>query len=176
MKKFVVSTLAIGAAMAVDSAAMLEAVMKPTHPPPFRNRLGRSDRLRPRDTFGRSHGTKIPLHGQHSRTSHLNSNRTDRGIRRQRPNFSDPARKLRDPRDRAPLFEEERTGHELIPVRERARRAAVPDKVLALKPKTKSYGGTPDKEPIDPQNKKFKSPVFLVNPKFKDVMMPEEED
>ena len=176
MKQFIVSTLVIGAAMAVDSTAMLEAVMKPTVPPPHINKLGRSERLAPRQPFSRSHGTKIPLHGKQSRTSHLNSNRSDFGHRRQRPNFSDPARKLRDLRDRPPLFEEERTGKELIPKFERQRRASIKDKVLALKPKTKSYGGTPDKEPIDPHNKKFKSPVFLVNPKFKDIMMPEEED
>ena len=73
-------------------------------------------------------------------------------------------------------MEEERTGDELILKSERARRAAIKDKILALKPETKSFGGTPDKEPIDPENKTFKSPVFLVNPRFRDMMMPEEED
>ena len=174
MKQFIFSTLIVGAAMAVDSTAMLEAVMKPTTPPPFRNRLGRSERIK--QPFGRSHDTKINLKGKQPRTRGLNSNRTDNDLRRQRPDFADPARKLKDLRDRPPLIEEERTGDELILKSARARRAAIKDKVLALKPKTKSYGGTPDREPIDPQNKKFKSPVFLVNPKFRDIMMPEEED
>ena len=40
----------------------------------------------------------------------------------------------------------------------------------------RSFGNTPDNEPIDTKNKAFKSPVFLVNPLFRDMNMPEEAD
>ena len=133
MKQFIFSTLVVGTVMAIDSAATLEAVMKPTSPPPpFKSRLGRSQRVR--TPFGRSHGSKINLEGEQSRTSKLNSNRTDRDLRRQKPNFADPARKLKNLSDRPPDMEEERTGDELILKSERARRAAIKDKRLALKP------------------------------------------
>ena len=47
---------------------------------------------------------------------------------------------------------------------------------LALTPETKSFFGTTDREPIDPDDKIFKSPVFIVNPKFSSPHCKPEDD
>jgi hypothetical protein len=60
-----------------------------------------------------------------------------------------------------------RTGDELILKAERAKRAAVTDPILGKKPEVRPFKMNPkDLEPIDPTNKKFTSPVFLVDPMF----------
>ena len=88
----------------------------------------------------------------------------DSDIKRELPNFANPARQNDV---RPPLEEEERTGDELIPKAVRNKQAAIKDPVLALQPQVKPlFPGSRDMEPIDPKNKKFKSPVFLVDPKF----------
>ena len=50
------------------------------------------------------------------------------------------------------------------------------DGEFALTPETKSFFGTTDNEPIDPDNKIFKSPVFIVNPKFSNPHCKPEDD
>lgn len=66
-------------------------------------------------------------------------------------------------------------GDELIPKKEREARAAKKDEVLAEIPDVRPLEASPhDHEPIDPKKKKFKSPVFLVDPKF--TMEMKEED
>lgn len=68
-----------------------------------------------------------------------------------------------------------REGDELIPRAERRRRAAERDPVLAKMPDVRPFHLSPrDFEPIDPNNKKFKSPVFLVDPMFTEDMKDEE--
>ena len=68
-----------------------------------------------------------------------------------------------------------REGDELIPRAERRRRAAERDPVLAKMPDVRPFHLSPrDFEPIDPKNKKFKSPVFLVDPMFTEDMKDEE--
>lgn len=68
-----------------------------------------------------------------------------------------------------------RMGDELIHSETRAATAAMRDPVIALEPATKPFYLSPkDKEPIDPENKTFKSPVFLTDPEFTEPMMDEE--
>ncbi len=70
-----------------------------------------------------------------------------------------------------------RSGDELIPIKERNAKKAERDPVLAQKPKGKPlYKGSKDFEPIDPSGRKFRNPVFLVDPKFKDKDLTPEED
>jgi len=58
-------------------------------------------------------------------------------------------------------------GDELIPLAVRNARAAIKDPILAKQPDVRPlYEGSYDMEPIDYSNKKFKSPVFLVDPMF----------
>ena len=80
------------------------------------------------------------------------------------PEFAAPFRKGNK---RKELPEEDRMGDELIPKKERHRIAAKKDEVLATIPDVRPLEASPyDLEPIDPKNKVFKSPVFLVDPKF----------
>jgi hypothetical protein len=66
-------------------------------------------------------------------------------------------------------------GDELITKKERHRIAAKKDTVLAEIPDVRPLEASPyDHEPIDPKNKVFKSPVFLVDPMF--TMEMKEED
>ena len=88
------------------------------------------------------------------------------------PDFADPARKGNK---RGILPEEERMGDELIPKKVRDAKAAKKDDILATIPDVRPLEASPhDHEPIDPKNKVFKSPVFLVDPKF--TMDMKEED
>ena len=48
--------------------------------------------------------------------------------------------------------------------------------MLAIRPSVKPlFPGSKDYEPIDPTNKKFKAPVFLVDPKFTKTLKKEEK-
>ena len=102
---------------------------------------------------------------------HQNSNDNDSDIKRDFPGFASYENKRYAVRKPAP--EEEDTNK--LTVMQRNELAARKDPVLAKRPDVKPlYPGSTDYEPIDPSNKKFKSPVFLVDPKFtKDL--PKEE-
>ena len=105
----------VGVAAAVDSQALAAIRM----PAPFISEFARNTPGPERG--GRTHGSPISLGGPQSRTSNLNSNRSDNGLRRQMPDFASPFRKGEQ---RPPPMEEVRTGSELIPAAERRRRAA----------------------------------------------------
>ncbi len=61
-------------------------------------------------------------------------------------------------------------------MKERNARKAVRKPVLAIRPSVKPlFPGSNDYEPIDPTNKKFKAPVFLVDPKFTKTLKKEEK-
>ena len=97
----------------------------------------------------------------------------DPDLKRVRPDFADPARKGETrPPDDDPFLE----GDQLIPKAVRAAQAAIRDPVLALQPEVRPlFKGSTDMEPIDPNNKVFQSPVFLVAPQFTENMKEEEK-
>lgn len=89
---------------------------------------------------------------------------TDSDIKRQFPKFANPHN---NDRARKPEVPEHLEGEELIPLAVRNARAAIRDPVLAKQPEVRPlYEGSYDMEPIDFSNKKFLSPVFLVDPMF----------
>jgi hypothetical protein len=91
----------------------------------------------------------------------LNSNLN---FKREVPQYTNPA--LRS-NERAEVKIAVRKGDELIPLKERNAKKAVRNPVMAKTPEYKVlFKGSKYYEPIDPTNKKFKSPVFLVDPKF----------
>ena len=97
-----------------------------------------------------------------------NSNEArDPDLKRTNPNFADDRRKLADPATRPPDVDPSLEGDELIPLAVRRRQAAIKDPVLAVKPEVRPlFDGEEIMEPIDPNNKVFQSPVFLVDPNF----------
>lgn len=105
-----------------------------------------------------------------------NSNEArDPDLKRTNPNFADDRRKLDDVTTRPPDVDPSLEGDELIPLAVRKRQAAIKDPVLAQQPSVRPlYTGSRDMEPVDPSNKVFKSPVFLVDPKFTENMDAEE--
>ena len=89
---------------------------------------------------------------------------TDSDLKRQFPKFANP---FMNDRERQKEVPEHIEGEELIPLKVRNARAAIKDPVLAKQPDVRPlYKGSYDMEPIDYSNKKFLSPVFLVDPMF----------
>jgi len=94
-----------------------------------------------------------------------NSNRNDSDLRRQFPTFANPARQSQERPPMAP--EEELQGEELIPLSVRMRQAAIKDPVLGLRPELyQPWEGATFYVPVDHAQKKFLSPVFIVDPEF----------
>jgi hypothetical protein len=93
-----------------------------------------------------------------------NSNFNDRDLKRQKPDFANPNRKGDErEKDVEPFLE----GEELIPIAVRNAQAAIRDPILAKEPELRPlFNGSYDLEPLDYSNKKFLSPVFLVDPMF----------
>lgn len=115
--------------------------------------------------FRHNHSGAVPF-------EHLNSNTNDSDIKRDFPGFASYENKRFG--ERRPAPEEEFT--EKLTVKQRNALAAEKDPVLALRPNVRPlFPGSHDFEPIDPSNKKFKSPVFLVDPKFTKDLKPEEK-
>jgi len=102
---------------------------------------------------------------------HLNSNTNDSDIKRDFPTFASPYNKYNTERKPAP---EEEIPQGLT-VKQKNALAAEKDPILAKRPDVRPlFPGSSDYEPIDHSGKVFKSPVFLVDPKFtKDL--PKEE-
>ena len=110
MKKFATTSLVAALAVAVDTET-LSAIMMPTETA-FENQFARNT-VKP---LGRAHGSPIILAGQQSRTSNLNSNRSDNDLRRQFPDFASPFRKG----EMRPMEQPDlRMGEELIPLAQR---------------------------------------------------------
>ena len=105
---------------------------------------------------------------QRERYDHLNpfgqTSNNDSDLKRQFPKFANPFQNDRARQEEEP---EHLEGEELIPLKVRNARAAIKDPVLAKQPDVRPlYKGSYDMEPIDYSNKKFLSPVFLVDPMF----------
>lgn len=97
-----------------------------------------------------------------------NSNFNDYDIKRQVPEFA-----ARAGRSNTAEFEK---NTEKLPVKKRNELKAVKDPVLAKRPDVKPlFHGSKDYEPIDHSKKVFKSPVFLVDPKFTEELEEEEQ-
>lgn len=157
MKAFAISSLVAAIAVAVDSET-LSAIMMPTNTA-FENQFARNT-VTP---LGRSHGSPINLSGSQSRTANFNSNKNDNDLRRQFPDFASPFRKG----EMRPMEQPDlRMGEELIPLAQRQAAKAVKDPVLAIAPRAHYNEKAQGMEPLEPKDKKFLSPVFLVDPAF----------
>ena len=139
------STFAIATLAGVSSAVSTETMSALMQHASFGG-IGRGER------FG---GVQNPF-GQ-------NSNVNDSDIRRQNPDFANPARKG----EVRPLDDDPHLEDDYVPLAVRNAQAAIKDPILARQPDVRPlYEGSYDMEPIDYSNKKFLSPVFLVDPMF----------
>ena len=95
----------------------------------------------------------------------------DPGFKKHNPDFAAPHRKGESRiNDGNGPDDPHLMGEELVPKAVRAAQAAIKDPVLAIMPEVKLWDNGKDWEPIDPKQKKFSAPIFLVDPKFTDTM------
>ena len=94
-------------------------------------------------------------------------------MKRQVPEYASQANKGKD---RAAFAPKLRSGDELITLKERNAKKAIRSPTLAKRPDIKPlFKGSKDYEPQDKSGKVFKSPVFLVDPKFTKKQKAEEK-
>ena len=123
--------------------------------------------LMQRANFGFNRNEKFDHNNPFGQTSN-----NDSDIKKDLPEFADPRRKG----EKRPFEEAEHLPDDHVPIKVRNAQAAIRDPILAKEPDVRPlFKGSYDYEPIDYSNKKFLSPVFLVDPMFTDKMEDKKE-